>query len=472
MDSLILSIKNIFHNSTDLVVREVSWKDGSALVCFYNTITESGEVNRQIEILRHRSIADLPDWGNTAASSVEAFSQSKLVENVTNGFVAIFFPYPNLLLTITMPSFETRSTQEPSNELVIRGKHEGFVESVDKNISLIRKSLGVPDLVVQDLRLGEDTNTKVTYVYIESIADPEVIKEVETRLEHIHASKIMGLGQIEDYLEDSVWTPFPQWLTTERPDRVVANILEGKVAVFMNHSPAALVAPVTFFSFYESPDDFNGRVLVGSFFRLLRIISFFIAVFLPAFYIALTGFHPEILPYELSKKVKLAVEFIPYRPMVEALIVELFIEVIREATIRLPAPIGPTIGIVGGLVIGDAIVNAGLVSNLMVIVVAMTAISSFVVPNVEMNTTVRILRFPFMLAASFFGFFGIAIGTLILFIHMMNQSSLNQPYLSPVIPFDPSRFKNVFFRLPYFKSRKQQQTFTHGAPKQKGGGKT
>jgi len=165
------------------------------------------------------------------------------------------------------------------------------------------------------------------------------------------------------------------------------------------------------------------------------------------------------------------VQEIPYRPLVEALIVEVFIELIREAAIRLPAPIGPTIGIVGGLVIGDAIVSAGLVSNLMVVVVAMTAIASFVVPSFEMNMTIRLIRFPFMLAASLFGFFGIAIATLILFIHLMNQSSLKQPYLSPVVPFDPSRFKAVFFRVPYFKNNKQQQTFTHGGSKKKGGGK-
>ena len=472
-DSLILYIQNLFHESADLIVREVSWKDGVAIVCFYNTMTESGDVNRQIEILRHRSIADLPKWEGTAASSVGAFSISELVDAVTNGFVAVFFPAKNLLMTITIPSFEARATAEPSNELVVRGPHEGFVESIDKNISLIRKHLSVPDLVVKELRVGKDTNTKVTYVYMQSIADKDVVELVKTRLENINIPKVYNIRQIEDHLEESVWSPFPQLLLTERPDRVVANILEGKIAVFTDQSPAAIIAPVTFFSFYQSPDDYNGRALVGSFYRLLRLLSFLIAVFLPAFYIALVGFHSEILPFELSKKVKLAVEFIPYRPIFEALIVELFIEVIREATIRLPAPIGPTIGIVGGLVIGDSIVNAGLVSNLMVIVVAMTAISSFVVPSVEMNLTIRLLRFPFMVAATLFGFFGIAIGTIILFIHMMNRSSLNQPYLSPVVPFDPSRFKKVLFRFPYNRNYKQQQTFTHGGvERKKGGGKT
>lgn len=466
-DSLILYIQNLFHDSADLIVRKISWKDGDGIVCFLTTMTESSEVNKQIEILRLRSIADLPNWAGTATSCVEAFSLPKLIKSVTSGFVAIYFPSANLLMTITIPSFEVRSTTEPNNEIVIRGAHEGFVESIDKNISLIRKHLFISDLVVKEVHLGKDTNTKVTYVYIESVADKEVVKEVKLRLENINQPNVYSIGQIEDYLEDSVWSPFPQFLNTERPDRAIANLLEGKIVIFTDQSSSALIAPINFFSFYETPDDFNGRVIVGSFFRMLRIFSFFVAVFLPAFYIAVVGFHSEILPFDLSRKVKIAVEFIPYRPIIEALIVELFIEVIREATIRLPAPIGPTIGIVGGLVIGDAIVNAGLVSNLMVVIVAMTAISSFVIPSVEMNTTIRILRFPFMLAATFFGFFGIAIGTIILFIHLMNRSSLNQPYLSPVVPFDPSRFKNIFIRLPYYKNHKQQQTFTHGMGKRK-----
>ncbi|MER2089683.1 MAG: spore germination protein [Sporosarcina sp.] len=470
--SLILYIKKLFHDSTDLSVREVTWKDGVGIVCFFNTMTESGEVNKQIDIIRKRAMDGLTDWGGTAASSVEAFSVQKLVDSVSNGFVAVYFPASNLIMTITIPSYEVRSTSEPTNEFVIRGSHEGFVESTDKNISLLRKHLMIPDLVIKDLRLGKETNTKVTYVYIESIADKEVVEDVKNRLENIDTPKVYSIGQIEDYLEDSVWSPFPQFLNTERPDRVVANLLEGRIAIFTDQSPAVLVAPVTFFTFFESPDDFNGRVYVGSFFRVLRLFCFMLAIFLPAFYIAVVGFHSEILPFELSKKVKIAVQDIPYRPIVEALIVEIFIEVIREATIRLPAPVGPTIGIVGGLVIGDAIVTAGLVSNLMVIVVAMTAIASYVVPNLEMNTTIRIIRYPLMLAATLFGFFGIAIATLILFIHMMNQSSLKQPYLSPVIPFDPTRFKNIFFRIPFYKNSNQQQTFTHGGNKRKGGGKT
>ncbi|WP_339250201.1 spore germination protein [Sporosarcina sp. FSL W8-0480] len=190
-----------------------------------------------------------------------------------------------------------------------------------------------------------------------------------------------------------------------------------------------------------------------------------IAIYLPAFYIAVVSFHSEILPIEISKKVKLAINDIPYRPIFEAVIMELFIELIREASIRLPKPIGQTIGVVGGLIIGDAIVKAGLVSNLMVIVVALTAISSFVVPSLEMNTSIRVLRFPFMAAAALFGFFGMAIGTIILLIHLLSLSSLRQPYFAPFIPLDTSRFIDVFFRVPYFKFHKQQKTFSFGIRK-------
>lgn len=468
VDGLILYIKKTFHNSVDLVVEEIEWQDNPAVICYFSVMNEAALVNKELELIRNRASEGLVKWGDTAASTVHAFSVPTLIDSVVTGSVAVVFPYTNLLLKITIPKIPVRSITEPDNEHVIRGQHEGFVEALDMNIGLVRKHLAIPDLVVKSIHLGSDTNTRVSYVYIESIADEEVVNEMKKRLENIGLDKVWGTGPIEDYLEDSVWSPFPQFLNTERPDRVVANLLEGKIAVFSNSSPTALIAPVNFFSFYESPDDYNGRVLVGSFYRLLRLISFIAAIFLPAFYIAVVSFHSEIIPVELGKQVMMAVNDIPYRPIFEALILELFIELIRESAIRLPTPIGQTIGIVGGLVIGNAIVDAGLVSNFMVIVVAMTAISSFVVPSWEMNMSIRLIRFPFMIAAALFGFFGMAIGTLILFIHLLNLSSLKQPYFTPIVPFDPSRFKDVFFRIPFVRMSKQQKTFTHGADKEGG----
>ncbi|BAQ11006.1 spore germination protein ka [Bacillus sp. OxB-1] len=461
----VLYIKKLFHETVDLFVQEIDWPTGKGIVCYYESIADGTEVNKQIDIIRNRAHLGMTNWGKTAVSEIHAYSMEELFQIVCSGSTAVIFPESKLMVSINAAKVATRSPEEPSNEQIVRGSHQGFVENIQQNLSLIRNKLRSSDLVIKTIRKGHKTNTDITYLYFHSIVDHDVVADLESRLNRIDEDVILSIGQVEDYLEDSTWSPFPQFMNTERPDRVVENLAEGKIAVFTDNSPTALIAPITFFSFYQSPDDFNGRVLVGSFYRLLRLFSLFMAIFLPAFYIAVVSFHSEILPIELSKKVKLAINEIPYRPIMEAFLLESFIELIREASIRLPKPIGQTIGIVGGLVVGDAIVNVGIVSNLMVIVVAMTAISSFVVPSVEMNMTIRLLRFPFMLAAASFGFFGMAIGTLILFIHLLNRSSLNQPYFSPVVPFDPTRFKEIFFRLPFSKSHKQQQTFYFKQPK-------
>lgn len=454
------SLKQLFFNSTDFVIVDVEWPIGKGILCYYSSLADGTEVNKQINIIRERALEKMNNWGKTAVSDVQPYSEDEFVKAVCSGHSVIIFQEHQVMLTISAQSTFGRSPDEPISEQVVRGAHDGFIENVQQNLTLIRKKLGRRDLVVKSMQFGQNTVTKVTYLYIDSIADSDVVQLLESRLQEVRESDILNAGELEDYLEEAVLSPFPQFMATERPDRVVFNLMEGKIAIFTDQSPTALIAPVTFFSFYQTPDDFNGRVIVGSFFRLLRIASLVIAIYLPAFYIAVVSFHSEILPIEISKKVKLAINEIPYRPIFEAIIMEVFIELIREASIRLPKPIGQTIGVVGGLIIGDAIVSAGLVSNLMVIVVALTAISSFVVPSVEMNTSIRVLRFPFMLAAAVFGFFGMAIGTIVLVIHLLSLSSLKQPYFAPFIPLDTSRFLEVFFRVPFSKYHKQQKTFS------------
>lgn len=453
-------LKQLFYNSSDFVIADVEWPTGKGLLCYYSSLTDATEANKQINIIRQRALDKKNNWGKTATSDIKPYKGDELVKLVCSGLTVIVFEDSQLMLTISAQSTFGRSPSEPATEQVIRGAHDGFVENVQLNLTLVRQKLARNDLVVKSIEVGKDTKTKLTYLYIDSVADQDVIELFKTKLDKIKNENVSTTGELEDYIEDFVYSPFPQFLNTERPDRVVFNLLEGRIAIFTDSTPSALIAPVTFFSFYQSPDDFNSRVIVGSFYRLLRFMSLVIAIYLPAFYIAVVGFHSEILPIELSKKVKLAINEIPYRPIFEAIILEIFIELIREASIRLPKPIGQTIGIVGGLIIGDAIVSAGLVSNLMVIVVALTAISSFVVPSVEMNMTIRILRFPFMFAAAVFGFFGMAIGTLILVIHLLTLSSLKQPYFVPFVPLDTTRFLPIFFRMPYSKFHKQQKTFT------------
>lgn len=461
VELMMKSLQKAFNHSSDFTVRQVDWREGtSAILCFYTSLVDAKEVQRVLDTIYARLDTNKPFWSETLITTLEPFSLPLAIEHICNGETLIVIPETGEMLSLTVVNQVQRNPDEPNNEHVLRGSHEGLVESLETNLALLRKRIHNPALVVKSFSIGKETNTKAYYLYIDGVIKPETLDEIEKRIDAIDIDYFYSVGQLSDELEDSVWSPFPQLLNTERPDRVMANLVEGKVVLLTNISPTALIAPVTFFSFYQSPDDYNGRVLVGSFYRIVRLVSFIAAVFLPAFYIAIISFHFEVLPLELSNQVKNDVNEIPYRPLIEALILEIIMELIRESSIRLPQSVGQTIGIVGGLVIGDAIVSAGLVSNLMVIVVALTAISSYVVPSVELNTSIRMLRFPFMLLASLFGFFGIVIGVVVLLIHLINLSSLKQPYFAPIVPFQPKEIYKVFVRGPYFKPTVQVTTFS------------
>lgn len=451
-----------FYNSVDFVAREISFpKDQYAILCYYSSMANKKDVQDIVNLLKMQTTVNEKEWDATTSSQKESYNLEKLVEYVCQGFTVLLLLNSQQMVRFTIPDLPHRSPDEPTNESIIRGSHEGFVEDMDVNLGLIRKRMRVPDLIVKKVTVGTDNKAEVYYFYLARFANQDNLTELERKLD-LMKDKIDGLytsGQANDFIEDSPLSPFPQILNTERPDRVFANLSEGKIIIMSDFSPNAFIAPVTLFSFYQSPDDFNSRVIVGSFYRMVRVFSFLAAIFLPAFYIAVVSFHYEVLPIELSKKLKLDISEIPYRPIFEALIVEVIIELIREASVRLPVALVQTIGIVGGLVVGDVIINAGLVSNMVVIVVALTAISSYVVPSVELNTSIRVLRFPFMFAASILGFFGILIGALALVVHLCNLNSLKSPYLYPIVPFDPKKVKQILFRGKHTKSSPQPSSF-------------
>lgn len=460
VEYMMKSLQKAFYHSSDLTVRQVDWHEGdTAILCFYASLVDAKEVQKVLDTIYARLDTDKPFWSETLITTLQDFSLPQAIERVCQGETIVILPERGEMLTLSIINEVRRNLEEPINEHILRGSHEGLIERADTNLALIRKRVNNPALVVKSFSIGHQTKTKAYYLYMDGVIQPETLQEVEKRIAAIQIDYFYSIGQLSDALEDSVLSPFPQLLNTEHPDRVVANLVEGKVVVMTNISPSALIGPVTFFSFYQTPDDYNGRVVVGSFYKIVRLLSFITAVFLPAFYIAVVSFHFEVLPLELSNQVKNDVNEIPYRPLIEALILEIIMELIRESSIRLPQSVGQTIGIVGGLVIGDAIVNAGLVSNLMVIVVALTAISSYVVPSVELNSIIRMLRFPFMVLASLFGFLGIVIGVVILLIHLISLTSIKQPYFSPIVPFQPKAVYKIFLRWPFIKPTVQVTSF-------------
>ncbi|WP_281976094.1 spore germination protein [Halobacillus litoralis] len=443
-------ILQAFNDTNDLKVRVL--KKGNAALLYLESLADQEKVQAKIfaplELGHVEDISDIPN-------SKQTLNLEEAIVSLLSGHALYMEDGSSKVSMFNVTLVFNRSTEEPANEKVVRGSHDGFVENLMININLVRKRIEHRSLTVKYYKLGKKTNTNVALMYMEGITDPTIVEEVDKRMKSISADMIHSPGYVEEFIEDQSSSPFPQMLNTERPDRVVANLMEGRVAIMAEGSPTTLIAPSTFFMFYQAPDDYNMRWFTGTFVRLIRLFSFIIAIGLPAFYIAVVSFHFEVIPDELIIPVKASINEIAYPPIIEALVMVIIIELIREAGIRLPQPIGQTIGIVGGLVIGDAVVRAGLVSNLMVIVVALTAIASFVVPSNELSTTLRLLTFPLIFLAGSLGFVGIMFGMMFILIHLARLESFGVPYFAPVAPLSFVDLKDTFVRLPLYMMRKR-----------------
>lgn len=301
---------------------------------------------------------------------------------------------------------------------------------------------------VKEFTVGERATSKVFLLYLADIANEDVVQEMACRIESIKVDAILTTGELEGFVEDNSYTLFPQLSITERPDTTAHHILDGRIAVVVDRSPGVLMTN-DFFSFFQTIDDYSFRPMIPSFIRLLRFTGLFIAIFAPALYIAMISFHYEVIPLKLLLTIGESRAKIPFPPILEALLMELVLEMLREAAVRLPGPVGQTIGVVGGIVIGQAAVQAGIVSNVMVIVVSITAVASFIIPNLEMSAGIRLLRFPMMIIASLFGVIGIMVGMAIIIIHILSMESLGVPYGSPFSPLFASDLKDILIRLPW-----------------------
>ncbi|HET7629645.1 MAG TPA: spore germination protein [Bacillales bacterium] len=378
----------------------------------------------------------------------ETNEMRKAIRSVLNGDTAIFIDGNEQAFGANTKGWEHRTVDEPRSEAVVRGPREGFTETLRVNTALVRLRLKDPDLRVKNFTVGERTNTNIAVFYIDGVCEDNLVKQVERRINKIEIDGIVGSGYIEQLIEDNHWSPFPTIQNTERPDKVVGNLLEGRVAILVDGSPFSLIAPAIFSQFYQSPEDYYERFWIGSFVRLIRLVSIFLALFAPSLYIAFTSFHPEMIPSDLAIAIAAGRATVPFPSIVEALLMEVSLEILREASVRLPGIIGPTIGIVGALVIGQAAVQAGLVSPLMVIIVSLTAIASFASPSYAASITIRLLRFPMMIAAGTFGLYGMMLFLLGILLHVCTLKSFGVPYISPVSPSHFTDMKDFVWRAP------------------------
>lgn len=372
------------------------------------------------------------------------------IENISGGHPVLFVQQEACGLALGLAKWEKRSIEEPQAESVVRGPREGFVETLGVNTSLLRRKIKSPALKMQSMKIGRYTDTSVVIAYIEGLADQTLIEEVKNRLQRIDIDSVLESGYIEELIEDNPYSPFPQLVNTERPDAAAANLLEGRVVILVDGTPFVLIAPISFFSLLQSPEDYYQRFLISSVIRLLRFAFMMFSLVLPSLYVAVLTYHQEMVPTALLISAASSRETVPFPALVEALMMEITFEALREAGVRLPKQVGAAVSIVGALVIGQAAVQAGLVSAPMVIVVAITGISSFMVPHYTQGIALRMLRFPIMFLAGLMGLLGIMLGGITIVVHLCTLRSFGVPYLQPVAPMKGRDLQDALIRAPWW----------------------
>lgn len=373
-----------------------------------------------------------------------------VISSILSGAVILMVDSLKEALIIDIRSYQQRAINEPPSEVTVRGPREGFTETLKTNVVLIRRHLRSPNLTFESFSLGRLTSTEVSLAYIKGIASPELVDEVKKRLKKIDIDGVLESGYIEDLIEDNPFSPFPQMHRTERPDRVAANLLEGRVAIITDGTPFVLVLPVEISSFLTAPEDYYERFILATAIRFVRYVSFVVSLFLPSLFIAITTFHQEMIPVRLLNSISASRQGVPFPTLVEGLLMEFIFEVLREAGVRLPRAIGQTVSIAGALVIGQSAVTAGIVSPLMVIIVAATGIASFTIPSYNLGISIRLLRFPLMLLAGTMGLFGVIIGLIIMTVHAMKLRSFGVPFMASLAPLHLSDLRDVFIRAPWW----------------------
>ena len=446
-DEFIVEMKKKLQQSADLMIKKLP--NGITLV-FLDTLIERTMLHQDIISVLHDSQATPDEILENI--SVASTAKHELIEDgiylLLRGAVLIHSAGHSCIVSAMIPTSENRSLTRPENEAQVLGSQIAFNESLSTNISLIRRYVTSHNLCNESFTIGEQTKSTVSILYMKGLADDEMVDRLRERVSGIKIDSLLDSSILVQLIEDNSLAIFPQMVLTERPDRACAWLLNGKMLVLVDGSVQVIGCPHSFFEFFQSMEDQSVRWQIGTFLRLLRIFSMIVSVFFTPIYVAALTFHYEIIPQTLLIPLGESRSRVPFPPIIEALLLETMIELLREAGARLPTKVGQTMGIVGGIVVGTAAVDAGFTSNILIIIIAVSALASFTTPSYMMGNVIRVIRFPLIILAGMWGFYGLMIGFCFLLIHLLRLSSLGSPFLAPFYPPRFSDWADSIIRLP------------------------
>lgn len=467
-DSLIENlntIRNDLGNSNDIIIREViigEEENIKAAVIYVDGLVDKSFVQEfilktlMIEIrkvdLRGSYFREkgwfqiLKDFSISVADIKEAADMDSLYLSLLSGGTIILIDYSSTAFLADTRGWKERGIQEPTSESLVKGPKEGFIETLRTNTALIRRKIKDTNLRIETVEVGKRSKTQVAIVYINGLAEDKLVNEVRSKINQIDVDYILGAGAVEELIKDSKYSPYPTTYCTERSDTVSAGILEGRVGIIIDGTPFAIIVPALFIHFFQVSEDYYINYIMATFIRILRYFAYFITLLAPGTFIALLSFHHEMVPTALFISIAAQRGGVPFPIAVEVVLLEIMFEILREAAIRMPRLVGPTISIVGALVLGQAAVEAGIFSSITIIVIAVTGIAANMSANVNMGFSVRILRFIFIFLGSTFGIPGITIGVFINIFHLCALKSFGVPYLSYLAPFSAEAQRDTIIR--------------------------
>ncbi len=467
LQKIIENMKNSLGNQSSIIIKNINIgkeQPIKAFLIYINELSDKSLISREIlnplMIFVNENLSEkenIDDYLITTYISLSntyvEYDFNKTVDTLKRGKAVLYTENSNGYIISDTSAAEHRNIEEPSNESSIKDSREGFVENSDINIGVLRRRIKDKNLVVENLIIGTRTQTDTSLVYISDIADESIVSQIRDRLKSINVDKITASGILEQYIEHEPYSIFPQYLSSQRVDRIISGIMEGRIAIILDGTPSVLLAPSTFFDFFQSVDDYYERTIISNFTRMLRLIAVFIVITLPSIYLTLVKFNSELIPIKFITPIIQSRTGIALTPFLEILSMEIMVEFLREGGLRLPSKIAQTLSVVGGIIIGDTAIKSKIVSPSTLLIVGATVVASFLIPNYDMSLSIRLIRFPMIIITNILGIFGIAIVWFFIITHLFSMNNYGVEYMT----FYKGDMKDIFIRSPLWKMNKRPE---------------